>query len=393
MYDLLVKNGLVIDPAQGLHDQKDIGISDGKIAVLKNSIPPAEAKRVIDAKGKLVTPGLIDIHTHVADGIVPGTTPDEAGVLSGVTTVCDAGSTGYSNFAGFRKFILPKARTDIFCLLNLGASGLAFTPEVWSWQNINTEAMLRVIKKNSDIIRGIKLRAAEMVIKNLGPEAIRVAKKVAVQAGLPLMIHLGISPDEKSISEDAMRNFTREMLSILDKGDIITHVYTPRGGRVFESSGRVFPELKKAIQRGVIFDVGQGPDFYSNWSYDLAKKGMEQGVFPTTISTDLADNLPKTMSQFIAVGLSLDEVIEMTTINPARILNEDQKRGSLSIGSPADLSILKLTEGKYLFSDGTGGKPFKGNCLLEPKLTIKSGRVIRVLPYSRLNNKPAFQNP
>jgi dihydroorotase len=393
MYDLLVKNGLVIDSSQGLHDQRDIGISEGKITALKKNIPPAEAGRVIDAGGKLVTPGLIDIHTHVADGIVPGTTPDEAGVLSGVTTVCDAGSTGYANFKGFRQFILPRARTAVFAFLNLGAAGLAFTPEVWSWENINIDAMLRVIKKNSDIIKGIKLRAAEMVIKNLGPEAIRAAKKVAVQAGLPLMIHIGVSPDEKGITEKIAGNFTREMLSILDKGDIITHVYTPKAGRVFESDGKAFPELKKAAQRGVIFDIGQGPDIYSNWSYDLARKGLEQGILPTTISTDLADNLPKTMSQFLAVGLTLDKVIEMTTINPARILNEDKRRGSLRTGSPADLSILKLTEGEYLFSDGSGGKPFKGDRLLEPKLTIKSGRVFRALPYARLNNKPMFEAP
>lgn len=377
MYELLVKGGTVIDPAQGIHNQQDIGISQGKVMALVPDIAPSEAKRVIDARGKIVTPGLIDIHTHVADGIVNfAAAPDEAGVFSGVTTVCDAGSTGYANFASFRRFILPKAQTDLFCFLHMCSTGLAVMPEIWSWRNIDHDAMLGTIEENRDIIKGIKLRAIAVLMQNLGVEAVRVAKRVATEAGLPLMIHIGLNPEE-AVPEDTISAFTREMLSLLDKGDILSHFFTWEPGGVIRPDGNVLPEFKEAIQRGVALDVSQGS---RHWSFEVAKRGLEQGILPTTISTDLTRtningpvfSLLVTMSRFLVVGLTLDQLVEMTTINPARILGEEQQRGSLGIGMPADISLLELTEGDFLFSDSVG-KTFKGNLLLVPKLTLKSG--------------------
>ena len=385
MYELLVKSGLVIDPAQGIHDQRDIGISQGKIVALASDIAPSEAKRVIDAKGKIVTPGLIDIHTHVADGIIFfATSPDEVGVLTGVTTVCDGGSTGYATFEAFKRYVIPQARTDVFCFLHLCSTGLAIVPEIWSWQNIDREAMLRTIEENRDIIKGIKLRAIGAVMQNLGMDAIRVAKRIAAEAGLPLMIHIGIDSEE-TVPEDAISVFTREMLSLLDKGDILTHIFTWRPGAIIRPDGSVLPELKEAMQRGIVLDVGQADH---HWSFEIAQKGLEQGVVPTTISTDLVNSningpvfsLLATMSRFLAVGLTLTQLIEMTTINPARVIGEEQRRGSLRIGMPADISLLELTEGDFLFADGIEGKTFKGNHLLIPKLTLKSGREIEAQP-------------
>lgn len=385
MYELLVKGGMVIDPAQGIHDQRDIGISQGKIIALAGDIAPSETKRVIDARGKIVTPGLIDIHAHVADGIhhisVP---PDEAGVLSGVTTVCDGGSTGYANFASFRRFVIPEAQTDVFCFLHMSSTGLAVLPEIWSWYNIDPEAMLKTIENNRDIIKGIKLRAVAAVMQNLGVEAIRVAKRVATEAGLPLMIHIGIEP-EAVVPEDTISAFTREMLSLLDRGDILSHIFTWKAGGVIRPDGSVLPEFKEAMQKGVVLDVAPG---LSNFSFEIAEKGLKQGVLPNTLSTDLTTvsmngpvfSLLVIMSKFLALGLTLDQVIEMTTINPARALGEEQRRGSLGIGMPAQISLLELTEGDFLFSDGMAGKTLKGNLLLVPKLTLKSGVEIEAQP-------------
>jgi len=386
MYELLVKGGTVIDPAQGIHDQRDIGISQGKIATLVGDIAPSEAKRVIDAKGKIVTPGLIDIHAHVADGIVDmATAPDEAGVLSGVTTVSDPGGIGYANFAGFRRYVIPQARTDVFCFLHMCSTGFATLPEIYSWDNIDPEAMLSTIKETRDIIKGIKIRAIGALMQNLGIEAIRVTKRVANEAGLPLMIHMGIDAGEV-VSEDTINAFIPEMLSLLDKGDILTHFFTWKEGGVIKPDGSVLPELKEAIQRGLVLDATHVGTI---WSFEVVKKGLEQGILPTTISTDITSLTPdlgpllgltSTMSRFFILGLTLDQVIEMTTINPARVLGEEQRRGSLGIGMPADISILELTEGEFPFFEGITGKTVKGNRLLAPKLTIKSGVEIEARP-------------
>ncbi|MFC1919890.1 amidohydrolase family protein [Chloroflexota bacterium] len=386
MYELLVKDGTVIDPVQGIHTQKDIGISQGRITALACGIAPSEARRIIDAKGKIVTPGLIDIHCHVSEVILFGAVaPDKAGVLSGVTTVCDGGSTGYANFLSFRRFVIPQARTDVFCFLNMSSTGLVVLPEIRSWQDIDPEAMLGTIEENRDVIKGIKLRWVGSVMQNLGVEGVRVAKNIATKAGLPLMVHIGKDHREEALPEDTVNAFTRDMLSLLDKGDIITHIFTWKPGAVIRSDGSMFPEFKKAMQRGVLLDMCQGG---SHWSFDVARKALEQGILPTTMSTDLSiysiDDTPNvlmTMSKFLAVGLSLEQLVEMTTINPARILGEEHNRGSLGIGMPADISILELTEGDFLFSDGIEGKTFKGTLLLLPKLTLKSGIEIATQPH------------
>jgi len=388
MYELLVKGGTVIDPAQRIHEQMDVAISEGKVATLAHDIASSEVKKVIDARGMLVTPGLIDFHCHVVDGIINLTVaPDDAGILSGVTTVNDAGSTGHANFAGFRKFVIAQARTDVFCFLHMCSTGLAIIPELWDWRNIDTEAMLKTIEENRDIIKGIKIRASGSVIQNLGVEAVRAAKKVAKEARLPFMIHIGIDHGE-SVPENTMSVFTKEMLSILDKGDILAHIYTFRAGGVIRPDGTVLPELKEAIARGIILDVAHTG---WHWSAEIALKGMEQGILPTTLSTDLnaidskspAFNLLATISRFLALGLSLDQVVEMTTVNPARILDEEQRRGTLGIGMPADVSILEPNEGDYTFTDGEGGNTFKGDLLLLPKLTIKNGVEIAPSPRAR----------
>lgn len=388
MYELLIKGGMLIDPVQEIHDRRDIGVSQGKIVALNHDIAPSKAERVIDTKGKIVTPGLIDIHVHVADVITPiGVVPDEAGVLSGVTTLCDAGSTGYANFPGFQKFVIPQARTDVFCFLHVIPVGLATIPELWGSYAIDPEATLKVIENNRNVIRGVKLRATGAAIEEAGFEMVRVAKRIATDAGLPLVVHIGIDPWEKTPKE-TVGAFTRELLDLLDKGDILAHVFTPKIGGVIQADGTVAPELKEAMKRGVVLDVANAA---SNFRFEVARKGLEQGILPTTLSTDLTTttfnrravlSLLVTMSKFLALGLSLHQVIQMTTINPARALNEEHRRGSLRIGMPADISILELVEGDFLFFDSLEeNTSLKGTHLLIPKLTLKSG--VEIEAYSR----------
>jgi len=388
MYELLIKGGVLIDPAQEIHDRRDIGVSQGKIVALNYDIAPSEAEKVIDAKGKIVAPGLIDIHVHVAEVITPiGVVPDEAGVLSGVTTLCDAGSTGYANFPGFQKFVISQARTDVFCFLHVIPVGLATTPELWGAYAIDPEATLKVIEDNRNVIKGVKIRAIGAAIEEAGFGMVRVAKSIATDAGLPLVVHIGIDPWEKT-PQETVGAFTRELLDLLDKGDILAHVFTPKVGGVIQADGTVAPELKEAMKRGVVLDVANAA---SNFRFEVAKKGLEQGILPTILSTDLATttfdrravlSLLVTMSKFLALGLSLHQVIQMTTINPARALGEEHRRGSLRIGMPADISILELVEGDFLFFDSLEeNTSLKGNHLLIPKLTLKSG--VDIEAYSR----------
>jgi len=386
MYDLLIKGGKVIDPAQEIRDTMDVAISSGRIAALAPDLVQSEAKKVINAKGMIVTPGLIDMHVHVAKAILPlSVDPDDAGVRVGVTTVVDGGSTGHTNFTGFRELIIQRAQTEVLSFLHLCPIGQVVIPEVF-WEHINTDAMLELIAENRDIIKGIKLRAGASVVKALGIEGVKLTKKVANEAGLPAVIHIGIGLEE-TISDDEMSAFTEEMLSLLEQGDILVHVYTPRKGRVIDSDDRILLALKEAMGRGVVLDVAHAQSMFS---FQIAQIAMNKGILPTTLSTDVVNtningpavcNLPVTMSKFLALGLSLDDVIAKTTINPARALHEEDRRGALRIGMPADVSILQVEEGDFVFFDGVAGNTLKGRQLLVPKLVLKSGMEIVPQPF------------
>jgi dihydroorotase len=381
VYDLLIKNGLVLDPAQNIYAEMDIAIEDRKIAALNSHLSENTAKKSIDANGKLVTPGLLDIHTHVAEAIMPlAVNPDETGVTTGVTTVVDAGSTGYANFNGFKKLVIPKSKTDILCFINLSPTGQAIIPEI-CWKNIDPERIQDLIAQNRDIIRGIKFRAGAGVIEELGVEGVEIAKKIANQADIPIAVHIGIGLEE-SISDEKLNEFTPKMLSILDKGDILVHTFTHRQGGVICADGTVLPELIEAIKRGLILDVSPGS---SHFSFEMCRIGMEQGIVPDTISTDVVNtniggpvvfSLPVIMSKFLALGLSLEQVIEKTTISPAKVLKEEELRGALRVGMLADISIFEIKQGEFLFTDGKAGNTLEGKQLLVPKLTLKSGEEI-----------------
>ena len=390
MYDLLIKGGEVIDPAQGIHENKDVAISEGKIAALEANIPSSQAKKIIHAKGKIVTPGLIDLHVHCAQIITNlGVPPDEIGVGTAVTTVVDAGTTGHSNFEGFKRFIIPQAKTDIFTFLHVVPTGHAVLPENWGWYNVNPEEALKIVEQNRDLIKGIKMRAIGSVIEQQGLKAIELAKKISSQAKLPLMVHFGIWLDENT-PQSQVDTFMRTLIPNMDKGDIITHIYTSNVGGVIKPDGTVYPELWDAIKRGVVLDVANA---IFNFSYDIARIGLQKGILPTTLSTDFANlnldspvvlSLTETMSKFLALGLSLDQVIEMTTINPARVLGEEERKGSLKPGMPADISILELEEGDFLFFHRREKESAtRGKLRLLPRLTIKSGEEIKAAPRYR----------
>lgn len=382
MYDLLIKNGRVIDPAQSLDDELDVAISDGKIATVVRDIPITEGREIVDAKGKIVTPGLIDVHCHVYDSVVKnGAEPDAAGVKQGVTTVVDCGSAGQAIFGGFPKYVIPEARTTIYCFLHLGSQGLTVTPELRDWDEIDLDAVTATIDAHRDIIKGVKLRLVGNIVASAGIKVVKMAKEVAKNFGLPIMIHIGDA--KKQVSP----TLTQEFLPLMENGDILSHVYTPLLGSILRSDGTVMPELREAMERGVVMDVAHGR---FNFSFEVARKSMAQGILPTTISTDVT--LPSitgpvygmtvTMSKFMALGLDLPTIIEMSTVNPARTIRVENMIGSLKAGMEADVSILDLLSGKWVLEDAQK-ETVETTELLAPIMTVKSGQIIPAQPLAQ----------
>ena len=228
-------------------------------------------------------------------------------------------------------------------------------------------------------MKGVKVRAVAAVAEKYGVQLVKLGKEIAAEAGVPLVAHIGKDPAENA-SEEMMESLTREVLSLLDKGDILVHIYTPKMGQAIKPDGSVLSELKEAIERGVILDLAQGS---GNLSFSIARKALDMGIFPSTLSTDISTLFPfpglaltRIMSAFLALGMSLEKVIETTTVNPARALGEEHRRGSLRTGRPADITILESSGGDFTFVDSVNNT-VKGNLLLTPYMTLKSGVEIR----------------
>ena len=376
LYDLLVKGGRVLDPGQGIDGRFDIGVTNGKIAALKPDISAAEAHATVSAKDKLVVPGLIDIHCHVYAGVLnQGVEPDLIGVRAGVTTLLDAGSAGAYTFGGFPRFILPSSRTQVLCMLHVARTGLSYMPEIRDRQDIDLEAMLRVAQAHPDLIQGFKVRAVGPAVKELGTEMVKLGRQAASETGSRLMVHIG---DPQFKMEPPL---TQSLLPLLQQGDIITHLYTGAPGNILDTNNRVLPELQDAAQRGVYLDPAHGR---FNLSFDVARRAMDQGVPPFTISTDLttpgrlkpAHSLTEIMSKFLALGLSLGDVVRCTTANAAMALGRQQYLGTLAQGTVADITILEVVKGDWTFTD-CQGDTITGDTALRPALTIKDG-----VPYA-----------
>jgi dihydroorotase len=350
-YDLLIAGGRVIDPGQGLSAVRDVAILHGRIARIDEAIPPEQARQVFDATNKIVTPGLIDLHSHVYEHGTPlGVNSDVVGNQSGVTTIVDAGTTGASMFPGFRKFVIDGARTRIYALLNISTAGCC-TDEIYlDPRLISARAVLRIIETNRDLIVGLKVHVRgkhEDLAHDIS--VMTTARDIADQTGLPIMMHWSTEP---------------ELLAILKAGDILTHPFNPPSentsnvfGSQLTQADEVLPQIVALGDRGIFTD-GQLATTHHQW--EVSEKATGQGWFPDIISTDVArtpDRTPASvllpMSQFLHLGLSLEQVIERVTTTPAQVFDYPEKVGSLEPGSPADVAVLELESGTFTFGDGS----------------------------------------
>ena len=373
MYDLVLKGGRVVDPSSSLDGVLDVAVENGKIARVAAGIAPAEAARVIEVGGKIVTPGLIDLHAHVFEGFNrTGVNPDLAGVLAGVTTIVDAGSAGAATFGGWRH-ILPHCHTEIVPFLHICQTGLATLPDIIAEGSVNLSDTVRVASENKGLIHGIKARMVSPALEIMGMEMPRLAKRAAREAGIKLMVHIGDT--EKRYDPKVIH----PLLSLLEPGDILTHYFTPNPGGVLDGNGKLVPEAREANARGVWFDTAHGR---MNFSFDVGRRIIDQGLMPHCISTDLTvpgrlntvHSMTEIMTRFLGLGFTLPQVVTMSTANPAKALGVQARLGSLAVGRQADISVLNLQEGDWVVYDILGSG-LRVNRAFTPHLTVKRGQV------------------
>jgi dihydroorotase len=412
-YDLIVKDGRLVDPGNNVDGNRDIGVKNGRIAAVAPQLACGRAGKVIDAAGLIVTPGLIDTHAHVYQYVSGdfGLNPDLVGVRSGVTTVVDQGGPSALTFDGFRKFIVETAKTRVYAFISAylagGLLGHRYV-DLYGPTGINVKAVVKSARDNADIVRGIKAHAEPGGYSRWGMSSLKLAKEASRELKLPVYVHLGtLWPEAKGATVDAGK-IIDEVVPLLDPGDILAHPFTRFPSGFVAPEGTIHPLIPEALARGVRIDVGRGAHF----SFKNARRVIEAGILPFTIGADLhgynvpiprgrADrgmftgegidsilaedraspfarpySLQHAMTELLALGVPLVEVIRMATSNAAIMLGLEGEIGSLSIGMPADLSVMRLAEGEWTLIDSER-VTHPARQLLHPEFAIRAGKLHR----------------
>ncbi|MEI6301152.1 MAG: amidohydrolase/deacetylase family metallohydrolase [Betaproteobacteria bacterium] len=380
-FDTLLRGGRVIDPAQNIDAQLDVGIRDGKIVALAAGLTPSAGTSVIDVKGKLVLPGLIDTHAHVYQYVTGtfGLNPDLVGVRSGVTTLVDQGGPSCMTLPGFRKFIVEPAKSRVVAFISSylagGLEGHLY-PDLYQPSCVNVEHTVRVALENPDIVRGVKAHAEIGGASRWGVEVMKLSAQIGREAKLPVYVHLGqLWPTKDHMVMDA-DELVRQVVPLVKAGDVLAHPFTRHPGGFINAEGKVHPIVWEAIERGVRVDVGHG----SHFSFDMARKAIAAGIVPFTLGADLhglnvrppednafrmseadrqsnpffgvaAFGLTHAMTELLTLGLSLNDVVKTVTCNAAELVNMSDSIGSLALGRNADVSVIDMLSGKFTLQD------------------------------------------
>ena len=372
-FDLLIRGGTVIDPAQGIHGRRDVAIRDGRIAALDESLTAQDAAQVLDATGRLVTPGLIDIHTHIYHRVVfSSIDPSPLAARSGTTTMVDCGSAGAATLDGFRHYVAATAACRVLAFLNISVIGLVAIPECGYGRFVDSNRAYETAHANRDLIVGIKVRGSRMAFdEDNTVQPVYMAKAAARAANMSLMLHLGDPPPT-----------VEQSIPLLDQGDFVTHSYKGKPvTRLVDHEMKAKSVLREARERGVLIDVGHGS---GSFSWPVAHALCEQGYWPDTISTDahhgvvdppISADMPNVMSKFLHLGMPLVDVIRASTIRPAQTIGWADRIGTLEVGRTADVAILALEDGEFTFSDSSK-QPETATRRLVAHHTIVGGRLL-----------------
>ncbi|HET9223163.1 MAG TPA: amidohydrolase/deacetylase family metallohydrolase [Roseiflexaceae bacterium] len=373
-FDLLIKGGEVVDPGGGRGGRLDVAIKRDRIAAVDRDIPAEAAFQVIDASGQYVTPGLVDLHTHVYHHVTFwGIDPDPVAARSGVTTWLDVGSAGAYNWPGFREYIVKPADVRIYGLLNISAIGLtAMTGELLNLDYCDVDLCCKLIDRHRDLILGVKVRIDRNTTGPSGIEPLRRARQAAERCELPLMVHIGIGPPQ-----------VEEVLALLRPGDILTHCFTGNSMRIVDERGALLEAARRAWDAGVIMDIGHGA---GSFSFETAEALIGAGYRPDVISSDIHQlsingplfDMPTCMSKFLALGMSFEEVVRAATARPAAAIGLADL-GTLRPGAPADVALFRIHEGHFTFYDVHMNKR-EGTQLIRNTLTIAGGRPLPLAP-------------
>jgi dihydroorotase len=365
-YDLIVKGGRVIDPSRKLDDIRDLAIANGRIVAVGANIS-SDAIETIDARGNVVVPGLIDIHTHATR------VPDGPALClaDGVTGLVDAGSQGADHIDDAIA-VAKSAPQQCRVLINIGRAGILPEGDTMDIRRADVAAAREAIGRNREMIAGVKARLSRDVAGPNDFEVLRRSQEVASSFHLPVMIHMGqtVSPLPR-------------LLGLLKPGDVVTHMFAPPPNSIIDDSGHILPEVLAARRRGVRFDLGNGRTGHLRW--DIAERVLQAGFLPDTFSTDWTPegrtaqviDFPNVMSKFLMLGMPLDQVVACATVNASRVFPVFRNRGTLKVGAPADIAVLELREGNFEFVDNFGNKRTSRQRLF-PSATILAGKRVAV---------------
>ena len=367
-YDVVIESDRIIDPASGLDGPGKLAIKDGRIAALGTKLPPHTATETVDATGQIVCPGLIDMHVHVYEWVTNfGLPPDEAGVHSGATTIIDQGSAGPWTVGGFKAYIADRAKTDVRSFVSANVAGaimggmegtLLHNPDM-----MRIEAIIDAAADYPRLVKGIKSHGESGGYSHWGTEVVKMAVEAGNKADLPLYVHTGelfpVDEDNRPAPDILMP----AVLPLLRPGDTVAHVYSCMPDGILGPTGEVPSVVIEAYERGLHFDIGFG----INFSYRVARAMMEKGILPNTVGSDVhADfnsyhddskldySLCGAMTRLVALGFPLADVIRRTTLNPAKILREEDEIGTLAPGSLADITVLDPVAGRWSLPDAEG---------------------------------------
>ena len=412
-WDVVIRGGKLIDLAKGRETAADVAIAGDRIAAIGPGLyaRKPERARTLNAAGAYVLPGLIDVHAHVYEHVSGdfGLNPDLVGVQSCVNTVVDQGGASALTIGGFRKFIVEPAKTRVKCFISTYLAGGLFGHmyvDLYGPGGINVKAIVAAANANRDIVKGIKAHAEVGGYSRWGVEPLKLAKEASRELKLPVYVHLGTLWGEKPGEKIDPAQVVRDVLPLLDEGDILAHPYTRMPSGVVGADGSVHPLILEAARKGVRFDVGRG----SHLSFDNARRAMDAGIVPYTIGADLHGynvrrpkgvswyrgtfatdaagrpdpefsfvspySLHHALSEMLALGLPLHEVFRMATINPAKVLGMEKELGSVAVGRAADISVVDVVSGRWQLEDSTNVK-IAADRMIHPKFSIRGGKVYR----------------